>query len=115
MVFALVPFLLSVVVFFPIMDAGVLGKDLGAGPLPVVGNLILHLIYGATLGTLYSVDLERWLDGSYADRAFNRKAEQYAAIGLVIGAPVGLLLAWWVAPTLDEVASSAVIGLVGTL
>jgi len=115
MIFALVPFLLSVFVFFPIMDAGVLGKNLGAGPLPVIGNLILHLIYGATLGSLYAVDLERWLDGSYADLAFNRKAEQFAAIGLVLGAPIGLLLAWWVAPALRDVAGSAVIGLVGTL
>jgi len=115
MVFALVPFLLSVFVFFPIMCAGVLGKDLGAGPLPVIGNLILHLIYGATLGSLYSVDLERWLDGSHADLAFNRKAEQFAAVGLVVGAPIGLLLAWRAAPSLSDVAGSAVIGLVGTL
>jgi len=34
---------------------------------------------------------------------------------LVIGAPVGLLLAWWIAPSLSDVAGSAVIGLVGTL
>ncbi len=32
---------------------GFFGLGIGAGPLPIIGNLILHLVYGATLGTLY--------------------------------------------------------------
>ena len=48
--FALVPWLLSLIVFLPLMGGGLFGMDLGAGPLPIVGNLVLHLVYGAGLG-----------------------------------------------------------------
>lgn len=115
MVFALVPFLLSVFIFFPIMDAGILGKDLGAGPLPVLGNLLLHLTYGAVLGSLYAVDLESWLDGSQADLQHNRTAENGAAIGLVAGAPIGLVIAWIAAPAIEEIAGLPIIALLGTI
>jgi len=115
MVFSLIPFVLSIFVFFPIMDAGILGKDLGAGPLPVIGNLLLHLIYGAVLGELYAVDLESWLDGSQADLQANREAENGAAIGLVVGAPVGLLAAWLASSSLDEIAGLPIIALLGTI
>ena len=50
MLFSLIPWLLSILVFFPVMHAGIFGRDLHAGPLPVIGNLILHLIFGAVLG-----------------------------------------------------------------
>jgi hypothetical protein len=115
MKFAIVPFLLSIVVFFPIMDAGILGKDLGAGPLPVLGNLLLHLIYGAVLGGLYAVDLESWLDGSQADLQANRSAENGAAVGLLAGAPIGLVLSWLASPSLDEIAGLPIIALLGTI
>lgn len=115
MVFAIVPFLISIFVFFPIMDAGILGRDLGAGPLPVIGNLVLHLAYGWVLGSLYAVDLESWLDGSQADLAHNRGAENGAAIGLVAGAPVGLLIAWIAAPAIESIAGLPIVALLGTL
>ena len=67
MIFALIPWLLSIIAFFPILDGGIFGKDLHAGPLPIVGNLVLHLIYGAVLGLTYHVDLDAWLDGSQED------------------------------------------------
>jgi len=53
MLFALFPWVLSITVFFPIVGAGFLGTALGAGPLPIFGNLIAHLAYGATLGLVY--------------------------------------------------------------
>jgi hypothetical protein len=115
MLFALVPFLLSIFIFFPIMDAGILGRDLGAGPLPVLGNLLLHLIYGAVLGSLYAIDLESWLDGSQSDLEHNRLAESGAAIGLVVGAPIGLLIAWLASPAIDEIAGLPIIALLGTI
>lgn len=115
MIYALGPWLLSILVFFPIMDAGVFGKDLGAGPLPVIGNLILHLVYGAVLGSLYAVDLESWLDGSEVDLLHNRAAETYAAIGMVIGAPVGLVIAWLAGPSLDGVAGMPIVALLGAI
>jgi hypothetical protein len=115
MLFALVPFLLSIFVFFPIMDAGILGRDLGAGPLPVIGNFLLHMIYGWVLGSHYAVDLESWLDGSQADLEHNRSAENGMAVGLVIGAPIGLLIAWLAAPAIDEIAGLPIVALLGTL
>lgn len=113
--FALAPFLLSIFVFFPIMDAGLFGRDLGAGPLPVIGNLLLHLMYGWVLGSLYAIDLESWLDGSQSDLEHNRQAENGAAIGLVAGAPVGLLIAWIASPALDQIAGLPIIALLGTI
>jgi len=115
MVFALVPWLLSIVVFFPIMDAGIFGSDLGAGPLPVIGNLLLHLTYGAVLGSLYAVDLESWLDDTDVDLHANRSAEDGAAYGLLIGAPIGLLAAYLIAPSIEEIVGLPIVALLGTL
>lgn len=115
MIYALGPWLLSILLFFPVMGAGIFGKDLGAGPLPVIGNLILHLAYGAALGVLYAVDLDSWLDGSEADHVHNEFAESGAAIGLVVGAPIGLIAAWLVGPSLDRIAGLPVIALLSTV
>src|SRR5262249_55957411 len=84
-IFSLGPWLLSIIAFFPIMDGGIFGKDIHAGPLPVIGNLILHLIYGAVLGSLYAIDLEAWLDGSEADRNHAEAQQRGAALGTVVG------------------------------
>src|SRR5436853_5586984 len=46
MQFALLPWLLSLLVFLPVLGGGVLGLALGAGILPALGNLIAHLAYG---------------------------------------------------------------------
>jgi hypothetical protein len=97
------------------MDAGILGSDLGAGPLPVIGNFLLHMVYGAVLGSLYAVDLESWLDNTDVDLHANRNAENGAAAGLVIGAPIGLLIAWLVSPALDDLFGLPIIALLGTL
>src|SRR5205823_3461724 len=51
--FAIVPWVFSVVVFFPLVGGGFLGVGLGAGPLAFLGNLVLHVVYGATLGLMY--------------------------------------------------------------
>ena len=49
-IFALPPAVLSLVVFLPLVGGGLFGTKIGAGPLPVIGNIILHLVYGAVLG-----------------------------------------------------------------
>ena len=51
--FALIPWLFSLVIFMPLVGGGLLGMGLGAGPLPVLGNLILHAVWGAILGVVY--------------------------------------------------------------
>ena len=53
MLFALLPWAFSLCVFLPLVGGGFLGFGLGAGPLPIVGNLILHAVYGAVLARLY--------------------------------------------------------------
>jgi hypothetical protein len=115
MLFAIPPWLLSIVAFFPIMDGGVLGTDIGAGPLPVIGNLILHLVYGAVLGSVYAIELEAWTDGTEAER---RNAEQQlrgAAIGTIAGLVLGLAIGWLVGPSLNDVAGRGMVALIGAL
>lgn len=115
MIFSLGPWLLSIVAFFPIMDGGVLGRDIGAGPLPVIGNLVLHLIYGAVLGSLYAVDLEAWLDGSESDRRNAEAQQRGAAFGTLIGLAIGAVAGWIVGPSLDDVAGRGLVTLIAAL
>ena len=51
--FALVPALVSLVIVLPMLGGGLFGAALGAGPLPTLGNLLLHVAYGAVLGLVY--------------------------------------------------------------
>jgi hypothetical protein len=111
MIFALAPWLLSILVFFPIMHAGLFGRDLHAGPLPVVGNLILHLIYGGVLGWAFSFDLNSRLGDNEIDRLHNHLAERWAVIGLTIGAPAGAIIGWLAGPSMSELAGRAVVAL----
>jgi hypothetical protein len=115
MLFSLGPWLLSIFAFFPIMDGGILGTKIDAGPLPVLGNLILHLVYGAVLGSLYAVDLEAWLDGSESDRINAEAQQRGAAAGTLVGLVVGLIAGWLIGPSLDDIGSRGVITLIGAL
>lgn len=96
MVFSLIPYVLSLVVFFPLAGGGLFGLALGAGPLPILGNLILHLVYGASLGALYGRMGERVLTESGVpvpeEAARLAKAERAAATGIVVGAVIGVIL-----------------------
>ena len=90
-VFTLPLYLLSLVVFLPIVGAGFFGARIGAGPLPVIGNLILHLVYGATLGAMYRLDGAA--DTARADdpivRRMLRQAETGTGLGISLGAIIG--------------------------
>lgn len=115
MLFALVPFALSVAVVFPMMDAGFLGTDLGAGPMPFIGNLVAHLVYGAVLGFVFAIEEERGIPDSASDREANATAEMGAATGVIIGGVVGALGGWLVAPTMEDLADRPVLTLAGIL
>lgn len=91
LLFALVPWLLSLVVFFPAVGAGFLGLDLDAGPLPALGNLLLHLIYGATLGTVFAIREVSAATGE-VDRRATYMENDGIAYGLVIGLTVGIVI-----------------------
>jgi hypothetical protein len=98
--FSLIPWLFSLVVFLPLVGGGFLGLSLGAGPLPVLGNLILHVVYGAALGAIYgAVDSmeERSVTPDNDDVLSASRSQVGAArgilVGLVIGIGLGLLSA----------------------
>jgi hypothetical protein len=111
MQFSLVPWLLSLIIFLPFMGGGVLGMGIGAGPLPILGNLILHLVYGAVLGSAYAEAAEDWLDDTEVDHLNAAAAERGAAIGLVAGLVPGLVLGWLVAPAFDDLVGRPATGI----
>lgn len=98
MEFSLVPWFLSLAVFFPLIGGGFFGLSLGAGPLPIVGNLVLHLLYGAILGEIYALgDLRITADDWFSarDTAANAGAEHGVAVGVIAGGVVGAILAFF--------------------
>lgn len=115
MLFALVPFALSVAVILPVMGGGFLGAALDAGPLPALGLLILHLVYGCVLGAIYGIALEVGLDGNLGERDAARRAERGAAVGVVAGLVLGLLAGFLVGPSLEATAGRNAVMLAGSL
>jgi len=117
MLFALVPWLLSILVFLPLVGGGVLGLSLGAGILPVLGNLILHLVYGAVLGGYYAIATDQGIEPSEIEHRNAVRAERGAAIGVVIGLVLGLVAGWALGPHLaGNLGNGAVLiagGLIG--
>jgi hypothetical protein len=94
--FALGPWVLSLVVFLPLVGAGFLGLAIGAGPLPIIGNLILHLVYGATLGEMYALELAEGVEldgrpGRHTTLA-NLAAERGLALGMVVAGILGAIV-----------------------
>jgi hypothetical protein len=75
------------------MGGGFFGLALGAGPLPIIGNLLLHLVYGVTLGALYHPEPAHLL----VDRGEVESAEEVQTMGRVerttaLGILVGIVL-----------------------
>lgn len=97
--FGLIPWAVSLLIFLPAAGAGILGLALGAGPLPILGNLILHLVYGATLGLLYQSargPVEAG-EGDVAEEIAEQlasmlRAQHGTATGIGAGAVIGLVL-----------------------
>ncbi|MGE3913606.1 MAG: hypothetical protein AB7K36_29930 [Chloroflexota bacterium] len=94
LVFAAVPTVFSVIVFLPLVGGGVFGIAFDAGPLPMLGNFILHAVYGVVLGELYGPfgSLDATTLGTRGDVALGTQsgAELMAARGLIGGLLVGL-------------------------
>jgi hypothetical protein len=93
--FGLIPWALSIAIFFPLLGAGFFAAGLNAGPLPILGNLILHLVYGAALGKVYAshaVWKEPVSEVSEANIQVLEVAHRGMAIGLIPGAILGLLV-----------------------
>ncbi len=111
--FALLPWIFSLLLLLPAAMVNMLDWALSAGPLVPVGNLLLHLIYGFTLGQLYDATADEPAVGS--DLAFVEPLQQravehsedFGAAGIlaggVIGAAVGIFMAVVLPPTLPNV------------
>jgi hypothetical protein len=94
--FAILPWLVSLLVLLPAAMINMLDWALSAGPLVPVGNLVLHLIYGYTLGALYDVSADEpamAADELAPEEPLQRVAvaqsEDLSATGIVVGAVVG--------------------------
>ena len=119
--FAMLPALVSLVVVLPLLGGGLFGLALGAGPLPAIGNVLLHVVYGAILGVVYGPFGD--LDASTLERPFAREGEHagpsyepVAALallgGLVVGGVVGLiasLMAGGTASSIVEASGSMIL------
>jgi Family of unknown function (DUF6789) len=123
MTFSLLPWLLSLIVFFPVVGGGFFGVDLEAGPLPIIGNLLLHLIYGAALGGLYvalasaRVDLADagLLQAGWIDQGIAIGLAGGLTIGLVLGAFAGLVVEIGDVTTTEMTLAGAAVGVLGGL
>lgn len=113
--FAMIPFLLSILVFFPLMGAGFLGMDLDAGPLPVIGNFVLHVVYGAALGFFFAIEEGSGISEDHNEHEAAASAERGAAMGVLAGGVIGAIGGFLVAPGMDELAGRPVITLAGIL
>jgi hypothetical protein len=117
MVWGLLVGMLSLFIFLPIAGAGVLGVGLGAGPLPIVGNLLLHMVYGWTLGKVYdpeedtvSTDEGAYREEMDVDEAAIVHSEEFGAAGIVAGLGLGALVGAVLAAILPPASGEAVSG-----
>jgi hypothetical protein len=97
--FSLLPAAVSLFVVLPLLGGGLAGIALGAGPFPLIGNLLLHVLYGATLGIIYGpfgdLSAETLQTDTAEDLQAMVAAEQAtvraALIGLLVGLAIGLV------------------------
>jgi hypothetical protein len=93
--FALLPWIVSLLVLLPAAAINMLDWALSAGPLVPLGNLILHMIYGFTLGQLYDAAADEPAVGADItyEEPLQRRAvehsEDFSAAGILVGAVVG--------------------------
>lgn len=113
--FSLAPWLLSALVIFPIMGVGFLASEVDAGPLAVLGDLIVHLVYGAVLGTMFSIEEGEGNEDNASERATSASAERGAAIGIAVGGVLGFVGGWLIAPSLADLGTQPVIAIAGAL
>jgi hypothetical protein len=107
--FALLPWLFSLLILLPAAMVNMLDWALSAGPLVPIGNLVLHLIYGFTLGQLYDASADNPAvasDLSYEEpmeRQAVEHSEDFGAAGILVGAIVGAFVGAGLAVVLPPV------------
>jgi hypothetical protein len=111
--FSLLPWLVSLLILLPAALFDKLDVAFSAGPLVPLGNLVLHLIYGFTLGQLYDASADEANLGAdlVYEEPMQRRAIEHSEdlgatgilFGAVIGAAVGIMLAVVLPPVLPNV------------
>ena len=107
--FALLPWLFSLVILLPAAMLNMLDWALSAGPLVPVGNFVLHMIYGFTLGQLYDTSSDQpdmAAEAAYEEPLERRAVEHsqdFGAAGILLGAVVGALVGVGLAVVLPPV------------
>lgn len=100
LMFAAIPFVLSLVAFYPMIGAGVLGIDMGLGSIPLLASMVAHAVFGIVLGSIYAlpdVESNHWFTEQQNTDAEHRSsigAQNGIAIGLVAGIAVGIVIAF---------------------
>jgi len=85
LIFAIVPCLVSLFVFLPLVGAGAVGMAVGAGLLPGLGAILLHAVYGIMLGETYALaDGENMWGG--ADNGYTVRCTRPRVAGATPGA-----------------------------
>lgn len=94
LLFAILPCLVSLFIFLPIVGAGVFGAVVGAGPMAAIGAILLHAVYGFVLGETYALaDGEGLLGGVDSPQAKTfTLVERDMAAGLILGALAGAII-----------------------
>jgi hypothetical protein len=120
LIFAPIPWVLSLIVFLPLAGGGILGLGLGAGPLPILGNLVVHLVYGPTLGFLYAPENARVLHPDDTavtpfEQSMMARSERTMATGMLVGLVLGAIVGWVIAFVLAPGQSGLVGMLLGAL
>lgn len=113
MLFSLIPWILSLVIFFPLANVGFFGSKLDAGPLPTIGNLILHLVYGAVLGAMFAVEAFSGIDDTDDEHRNAERAERGAVVGIVGGGVIGLVIGLLISPSLADLANRPAVAIAG--
>jgi hypothetical protein len=96
-IFSILPAILSILVVLPLVGGGMAGAAIGAGPLPAIGNFILHLCYGASLGAVYGplgdIPADEFPHAAAGDRREVVVGYEAAAVkGIVAGAAIGAVV-----------------------
>src|SRR6266508_237168 len=111
--FAILPWIFSLLILLPAALFNVLDWALSAGPLVPIGNLVLHLIYGFTLGQLYDASADAPALGADLvydeplERAAVEHSEDFGAAGILAGCVVGAAIV----AMLDVVLPPALLGI----
>jgi hypothetical protein len=116
LVFSLIPWLFSLLILLPAAVVNMLDWAFSAGPLVPFGNLILHAIYGFTLGQLYdsSADApaiaEDVVYNEQLSRAAVEHSEDFGAAGILLGAIIGAAVGSGLAVVLPPVVPNVDFG-----